>query len=59
METWHLFVDESGDFKKDQDVDVAAILIQDELRSGHPAQLRASLERAVPGLPRPLHAGYL
>jgi len=54
---WTLYVDESGSFANtEDDVAIAGVLVSDDLPGLAPAEVRRSLEAAVPGFPWPWHA---
>jgi hypothetical protein len=58
--SWTLFVDESGDFSSVADaVCIAGVLVWSEAPGVGSRELLASLRRALPGLPWPLHASVL
>lgn len=57
--TWHLFVDESGNFRDPgQDVTVAGLLVSDDQLVAAEA-VRHSLANLLPYLPWPLHAAHM
>ena len=59
-QSWNLFFDESGRFDDSHDdVVVAGLLVREDVESFWASRLRATLERAVPALPWPLHTWLL
>lgn len=69
MSTWRLFLDESGDFGAtwpdvddnpgQQRVAIAGWMVDTQADGYSELQLKASLARVAPWLPRPLHAAHL
>jgi hypothetical protein len=54
---WTLYVDESGSFAdSEDDVAIAGLLVSDDVPGLSPAEVKKSLEKAVPGFPWPWHA---
>jgi hypothetical protein len=58
MTRWRLYVDESGDFRRDEGVAVGGLLLDSRVPGTLPAEIRESLMNAFPGLPWPLHAAH-
>lgn len=57
---WTLYVDESGSFTEvEDDVVVCGLLVRDDIPGLSIAEVRQSLESAVPGFPWPWHASLI